>query len=281
MATRVCKTCGEVKSRNDFSKQKSNKDGFSLHCKSCKAIYGREYRAKNRSEVLRRQREKRRKNKDEINKRVREDRANNPNKYKVYDRRSYLNNIEKKRLSAKKYREKNREKIKKANKRWRDKNKEKVRENNKRWKEKNKDRVRELSRLYRERNRDKLNSQLRERHRVRVKEDEMYKLIKATRSNVHAAFKRSIYNKNTSTSDLLGISWDKYKLYLESMFSDEMNWDNYGSYWNIDHIYPLSLARDEDELYGLLHYRNTRPMISADNSSKNNKIVNHQLQIKI
>ena len=32
----------------------------------------------------------------------------------------------------------------------------------------------------------------------------------------------------------------KLKSHLESQFTAEMNWDNYGSYWHIDHKVPIS-----------------------------------------
>jgi len=31
--------------------------------------------------------------------------------------------------------------------------------------------------------------------------------------------------------------------HLESQFDDKMNWDNYGTYWHVDHIRPRSLFK--------------------------------------
>lgn len=41
-------------------------------------------------------------------------------------------------------------------------------------------------------------------------------------------------------NDLFPLSYDRESLrqHLESQFTPEMNWDNYGSYWEIDHIIP-------------------------------------------
>ena len=58
-----------------------------------------------------------------------------------------------------------------------------------------------------------------------------------------------------------------------------MNWDNYGSYkineqrtWNIDHIIPLSSAKNEDELIKLNHYTNMRPLCSKENLDKSDNL---------
>ena len=51
-----------------------------------------------------------------------------------------------------------------------------------------------------------------------------------------------------------------------------MTWENYGKYngelnfgWDIDHIKPLSLAKNEEELIGLNHYTNLQPLCSKIN----------------
>ena len=44
-----------------------------------------------------------------------------------------------------------------------------------------------------------------------------------------------------------------------------MNWNNYGTYWEIDHIYPISKG-------GSFHYINTQPLTVLENQVKSNKI---------
>ena len=43
-----------------------------------------------------------------------------------------------------------------------------------------------------------------------------------------------------------------------------MSWENYGIYWEIDHIKPLSKG-------GSFHYKNTQPLTIPANRSKSNK----------
>ena len=50
-----------------------------------------------------------------------------------------------------------------------------------------------------------------------------------------------------------------------------MNWENYGTYWHIDHIKPISLAENEKEVYDLNHYTNFQPLFWLDNLIKSDK----------
>jgi hypothetical protein len=75
--------------------------------------------------------------------------------------------------------------------------------------------------------------------------------------------------KSQSSIDYLGCTIQEYKIYLEPMFTSEMNWDNYGHYWEIDHIYPLAKG-------GSFHYTNTQPLTITDNRSKSDNIYYHE-----
>ena len=63
----------------------------------------------------------------------------------------------------------------------------------------------------------------------------------------------------------MGCNYETYKQHLESLFTDEMNWGNYGDYWEIDHILPLSKG-------GSFHYTNTQPLTVLENRKKGNKL---------
>lgn len=91
---------------------------------------------------------------------------------------------------------------------------------------------------------------------------------------------RSIYGKCVSSYDCemyLGINlWD-YQTYIESHFTQSMNWNNWGqgiNKWSIDHIKPLkpNYYIDNDELKERLKYTNTIPLNSISNIKKSNKI---------
>ena len=53
-------------------------------------------------------------------------------------------------------------------------------------------------------------------------------------------------------------------------FDENMNWDNQGTYWHMDHIKPISLAKTENEAYELNHHTNFQPLYWRDNLKKSN-----------
>ena len=74
----------------------------------------------------------------------------------------------------------------------------------------------------------------------------------------------------------------KYNKSIESYFfvskSTVSNWRKRGipiKYlnikWHLDHIIPISWAKDEDEVIKLNHYKNLQPLWAEDNLLKNNK----------
>jgi hypothetical protein len=72
----------------------------------------------------------------------------------------------------------------------------------------------------------------------------------------------------------LGCSYQDFIIYLEQKFTDGMSWKNYGLYgWHIDHIIPLSSAKNEIDLEKLCHHTNLQPLWAKDNLSKGDKII--------
>tara|TARA_R110000796_G_scaffold74800_1_gene168196 strand:- start:41 stop:592 length:552 start_codon:yes stop_codon:yes gene_type:complete len=63
----------------------------------------------------------------------------------------------------------------------------------------------------------------------------------------------------------LGCSIKDFIVYLEKQFDGNMSWENYGKYWEIDHIYPRSKG-------GIFHYSNTRPLSIKENKIKKDKV---------
>jgi len=121
---------------------------------------------------------------------------------------------------------------------------------------------------------DKRNNERRkERFKFRFNNDPLFALKKRLRILVRGSFRKSGYtNFKTRTEEIVGISFNEFKLYMESKFVDGMNWDNRGD-WHIDHIIPLSTAKSEQELIALSHYTNLQPLWAMDNLKKGNKIL--------
>jgi hypothetical protein len=101
-------------------------------------------------------------------------------------------------------------------------------------------------------------------------------LIESFRRLILSSIKRRGYSKNSRTHQILGCSFEDFKLHIEKQFTKNMNWENRGQ-WHFDHIYPVSLAKDEEELIKLNHYTNFQPLWAIDNLKKGNKIIEQQL----
>ena len=85
-----------------------------------------------------------------------------------------------------------------------------------------------------------------------------------------AARLRTVLNKNNSTMNYIGCNIQYLREWFEYNFTSEMNWDNYGSYWSIDHIIPVCKFEltDEDEKLKCCNWTNLMPVTVKYNSSK-------------
>ena len=54
-----------------------------------------------------------------------------------------------------------------------------------------------------------------------------------------------------------------------------MHWDNYGTYWHMDHVTPCDSfdATNEDQLKKCFNWKNLRPLKGSENISKSAKII--------
>ena len=148
----------------------------------------------------------------------------------------------------------NREYFSQKQKEWRSKNPEKVKKWGKEWRSKNPKYANEW-----QKNERKTNPQYRIKFNLRER------MRKALKGNW----------KQGKTIEMLGLTIPEYKEYLFKQFDSNMNWDNYGSYWEIDHIKPcdsfdLSNLEEQKECF---IFTNTQPMVISENRKKSNKIV--------
>jgi len=167
----------------------------------------------------------------------------------------------------KKYREDNKETIKK----YREDNKETLNENKKIYNQKNKDKIKDYmssyNREYKQKNKDKINKY----YSDRKKNDSFFKFKLSVRNLIYSSFKRRFSFKSKKTIEILGCTFEDFKCHIEKQFNESMNWDNYGSYWEFDHIIQLATSTNEEELLKLNHYSNFQPLEVEKNRSKNYK----------
>ena len=85
-----------------------------------------------------------------------------------------------------------------------------------------------------------------------------------------AARLRTVLVKNDSTMNYIGCNIQYLREWFEYNFTAEMTWENYGTYWSIDHIIPVSKFDLEDEMQKkqCWNWSNMMPVTVAYNSTK-------------
>ena len=255
--TKTCTKCGEVKLLEDFGKHKISADGLRSVCKDCRKVEGQlyakanrkgikayhaKYYAANRGEWSKNGKAYYTANRDRILERTKGYRESNREKYLEDKKASYRRNREKYRKQQKAYYEANRVEITKINKAW-------VKEN-----------------------REKVTAYKRDWHNEKLATDPVFKLKLNLRKRLFMAISKG-YKKGSAVRDL-GCSIPALKQYLESQFNSRMTWDNWGTYWHIDHIYPLAAAdlADRVQFLAACNWQNLQPITTTANLKKGDKV---------
>ena len=123
-----------------------------------------------------------------------------------------------------------------------------------------------------QKNKKKVVAQQQEYKRNRKKVDPFFKMKTQICKTISNSFIRKNFTKNSKTGIMLGCDWHFFKTYIEGKFTEGMNWGNQGE-WEFDHIIPVSLAKNEEELIKLNHYTNFQPLWAEENREKGNKLL--------
>lgn len=170
----------------------------------------------------------------------------------------YENNKEKYLDKSKKYYENNKEKHILRNKNYVQCNKDKNIKYQQKYFRNNQTKIREYKKLY---------------VNYKYHNDEQFKIKILLRSRFSAALKNQNILKINSVLILVGCTIQECKQYLESQFNPEMNWENHGTIWEIDHIKPCVLfdLTDIEQQKLCFHYTNLQPLFKIENRQKYNK----------
>lgn len=76
--------------------------------------------------------------------------------------------------------------------------------------------------------------------------------------------------KTSPTFEQLGYTADDFVAHIERQFTKGMGWHNMPS-WQIDHIVPVSEAKNENDVVALNQLSNLRPMWAVENNRKKAK----------
>lgn len=129
-------------------------------------------------------------------------------------------------------------------------NRKAIKEYNIKWKTENREYTLEYAKRY---------------SKEKYKNDPIYRFRSNTRTHINVRLKNFLKTKKGSTLDYIGCDWETYIKHLQQQFTSKMSWENYGSYWEVDHIIPLSKG-------GSFHYTNCQPLPIKENRKKSNKL---------
>ncbi len=136
--------------------------------------------------------------------------------------------------------------------------------------ENNKDKANLHVRTYYDKHRDQINKQKGEYKRNRRMIDINFRL----RSSFPVRIYNSIKNLKGGRhwENIVGYNLDQLMRHLESKFKDGMTWENYGFYWQIDHIVPVAAFNyttyTDESFKRCWSLINLQPLKSEDNLKK-------------
>ena len=280
VATKTCRTCHACKTVDLFRKKHNQ-------CKACMAAYQRKYRQENKEKKDAYNREYRQENKEKLAAKQRKYRQENKEKLAAYFREYRQENKEKLAARKRKYRQENKEKVAANNREYYQQNKEKIAANQREYRQENKEKVAAYfrehyqenketiaagQRKYRQQNKEKIAAYKREYLRKRRRLDPEFNLLCRLRNRMYKAVKAAgLDKKYASSSELLGISPQGLKEWLEAQFTEGMTWEN-RSDWEVDHIIPcyaFDLTVEQNQRI-CFWYKNLQPLWRQDNLQKSN-----------
>ncbi len=100
--------------------------------------------------------------------------------------------------------------------------------------------------------------------------DPHYRFAKALRLRVWKVCKRSDVSKSAHTFSLTGCTEGELREHIQGQFGRDMQWSNYGSTWEVDHIVPCNSfdLSNPDEQRRCFHWSNLRPLAVSENRRK-------------
>ena len=142
------------------------------------------------------------------------------------------------------------------------------------WREENKERFLQICKTYRDKDEKK---ELRAMYlKKKYAEDIKFRLETLYRNRVKLCIKKKFCPKNTSFDydGLLGCEWDVLIQWLEFNMKSDMSWENYGTYWHVDHVFPCALFdfSDEKERIKCFNWTNLTPLEAIENIKKSDNL---------
>ena len=118
------------------------------------------------------------------------------------------------------------------------------------------------------------------KYRARIKKRDRLKRA-SSQHRIHLSMRLRVWkmlkvqgqDKNKGTMQYLGCTKVELQMHLQSLFKPGMAWNNYGKYWEIDHVRPcasFNFSKPEDVI-ACFHYTNLQPLTIRENRSKHSR----------
>lgn len=143
------------------------------------------------------------------------------------------------------------------------------------YRSKNKTKVKEYLKQWRLENKEYIRKSYREWYQNKIETDLLFKIKDRIRGLIKTSVRSKNFTKKSKTARILGCDFEFFKQYIESQFTQEMNWDNI----HLDHIKPMATAKTEEEVLQLNHYTNFQPLLIKDNLLKRDSLIEKQLRL--
>lgn len=121
--------------------------------------------------------------------------------------------------------------------------------------------------------RKEIRKDIRRKQNERINKNPTLKLNSRMSGNIYSTLKGNKAERHWE--DLVGYTLQELKEHLEKQFDENMNWDNQGSYWEIDHIIPknqFNYISPEDKDFKICwSLMNLRPLYWKENVSRPRK----------
>lgn len=116
------------------------------------------------------------------------------------------------------------------------------------------------------------------KNRERFLTDDHYRVTVEMKKKLNGQLRRA-----TFSAEFCGTKVSLIKQWLEYNFDETMNWDNYGTYWEVDHVIPTSWydLTQQSEIDNCYDWKNFSPLSKSDNQEKSNSVVMEQLNTHI
>lgn len=169
--------------------------------------------------------------------------------------------------------QKNKERLLKKQKEYDDSNNDRIVVYQANYRNNHKDEIAKVRKTYYVENKTQILEKNKRRDLARRRVDPVYKL----RRNCSTMVWQVLQGRKGGLSILkfLPYSMDQLKNHLEAQFDSNMSWENYGSYWHIDHIIPQSklpyISMQDENFLKCWSLSNLRPLEAFENIRKSNK----------